>query len=86
MFTSAKSALMALGALAFFAPTSWADSSWTCSELESTTERYYRMFPAYMDKAYPNQPVSQLLENMSGHCFGAISITTTFSYLDEDKT
>ena len=68
MFSSAKS-LILLSCYAILSQVSVADSSWTCSELETTTDTYYRMLPAYIAKAIPNDDMSLLIENLSGHCF-----------------
>ena len=86
MFTYSKSALTALSAFTMLYRPSSADSAWTCSELEASTDPFYRMFPAYVAKALPGEPVSHQIQNLSGHCFGTIDITTTFSYLDADNT
>ena len=85
MFTSTQN-LILLSCCALLSQISRADSSWTCSELETTTDTYYRMFPAYVAKAIPNDPMSQLIENLSGHCFKKINIRTNFSYLDEENS
>ena len=85
MFSSAKS-LIVLSCYAILSQISVADSSWTCSELETTTDTYYRMLPAYIAKAIPNDDMSLLIENLSGHCFRNINIRTAFSYLDSDNS
>ena len=81
-----KSSFLALSAFGLLADPTRADSTWTCSELEASTDLFYRMFPAYVAKAQPFVPVSQSISNLTGHCFNEISITTSFSYLDSDKS
>ena len=85
MLTSAKS-LISLLCCALMSWVAHADSSWTCNELETTTDPFYRMMPAYIAKAIPNDDMSLLIENLSGHCFQTINIRTDFSYLDQDNS
>lgn len=62
---------------------------WTCQQLESATDAFYRMFPAYLGSSLTksigggNQP-SQL-ERLQGHCFMDIKIATELDYEDGDE-
>ena len=59
---------------------------WTCSQLEQSTDSYYRMFPAFLGSATPYDSGSHSIKNLHGHCFNDITIYTTFKYLDEEMT
>ena len=85
MLASSKSMIL-LSCCAVLSQVTFADSSWTCNELETTTDPFYRMLPAYIANAIPNDEMSLLIENLSGHCFQTINIRTDFSYLDPDNS
>ena len=76
---SGAAALMAAAVEAASAP-------WTCTQLEQTTDPFYRMFPAYLGTAKMDNESSLALTDMIGHCFMSIGVFTTLTFDDEDES
>ena len=55
---------------------------WTCRQLESSTDPFYRMFPAFLGSIAVD--ASQPLKASQGHCFMNIDISTDFAEIEED--
>ena len=62
-----------------------AQDSWNCQELEASTDSYYRMFPAYLGSAIPNDASTHKIAHITGHCFSDITVYASFKYLDAEK-
>ena len=63
-----------------------ASAPWTCTQLEQTTDPFYRMFPAYLGTAKMDDESTLALSGMMGHCFMSIGVFTTLDYDEENES
>ena len=63
-----------------------ASAPWTCTQLEQTTDPFYRMFPAYLGTAKMDNESTLALTDMIGHCFMSIGVFTTLDYDEADES
>ena len=52
---------------------------WTCRQLESATDPFYRMFPAYLGSIKQFDQSEKQLKARQGHCFMNIDISTEYT-------
>jgi len=84
MFAS-KTVQVAASLALLFSSVNGKSAPWSCMQLETSTDPYYRMFPAFLGSAKIEDESSLVLEDIKGHCFMKLKIFTDFK-TNEDET
>ena len=76
------STALTVASLIAVAECTYAREPWTCRQLETSTDAFYRMFPAFLGSIAVD--TNQSLKARQGHCFMSIDISTNFEESVED--